>query len=47
MVSDRNFMNILLSKLYFGLLQEYDGIFFETSAKMGNNVKESMEAMAR
>ncbi|XP_052066846.1 EF-hand calcium-binding domain-containing protein 4B-like isoform X5 [Mytilus californianus] len=25
---------------------EYDGIFFETSAKMGNNVKESMEAMA-
>ncbi|VDI24672.1 Ras and EF-hand domain-containing protein [Mytilus galloprovincialis] len=26
---------------------EYDGIFFETSAKMGNNVKESMEAMAR
>lgn len=26
---------------------EYDGIFFETSAKNGINIKESMEAMAR
>ncbi|CAG2220457.1 RAB45 [Mytilus edulis] len=37
---------VLLTKDGNKLSVEYDGIFFETSAKMGNNVKESMEAMA-